>query len=176
MCIYIRAISQEMPQPAITKIRLKMKYLKFHSNFPAANGLNTFYQIRRIAGCAYAGNAGGVFPATDFKGNRWLAIPACITAGKTFQAHAQPTVLRIWQEAQVTYVPAFFSVTSRAQFPGVSEVTMKDMDKNDRYQAKTNSKQCLHLDGTQYMFPNYVLKTPSLHLKYKYGCLTSAWE
>ena len=38
------------------------------------------YQIRKIAGCAYAGNAGNVFPATDFKGNRQLAIPACITA------------------------------------------------------------------------------------------------
>ena len=38
------------------------------------------YQIRKIAGCACAGNAGNVFPATDFKGNRLLAIPACITA------------------------------------------------------------------------------------------------
>ena len=27
------------------------------------------YQIRKIADCAYAGNAGNVFPATDFKGN-----------------------------------------------------------------------------------------------------------
>ena len=33
-------------------------------------------QIRKIAGCACAGNAGNVFPATYFKGNRWLAIPA----------------------------------------------------------------------------------------------------
>ena len=61
-----------------------------------------------------------VFPATDFKGNHGLAITACITArasrtcrdacgdhqpvkaGNTlpvFQAHAQPAVLRIWQEA-----------------------------------------------------------------------------
>ena len=38
------------------------------------------YQIRKIAGCACAGNAGNVFPATDFKENRWLAIPTCITA------------------------------------------------------------------------------------------------
>ena len=38
------------------------------------------YQIRKIAGCACVGNAGNIFPATDFKGNRWLAIPACITA------------------------------------------------------------------------------------------------
>ena len=28
------------------------------------------YHIRKIAGCACAGNAGNVFPATDFKGNR----------------------------------------------------------------------------------------------------------
>ena len=28
------------------------------------------YQIRKIAGCACAWNAGSVFPATDFKGNR----------------------------------------------------------------------------------------------------------
>ena len=70
-------------------------------------------QICKIAGCAYAGNAGNVFPATEFKGNRWLAIPACIptrasrtchdaVAEKTFPAfpaHAQPAILRIWQEA-----------------------------------------------------------------------------
>ena len=39
-----------------------------------------FYQIRHTAGCACAGNAGNVFPTTDFKRNRWLAIPACIIA------------------------------------------------------------------------------------------------
>ena len=38
------------------------------------------YQIRKFAGYACAGNAGNVFPATDFNGNRYLAIPACITA------------------------------------------------------------------------------------------------
>ena len=72
------------------------------------------YQIRKIAGWTCAGNAGDVFPTTDFKGNRLLAIPACFTAralyrtcrdacrdrllasaGKTFPAHAQPTILRI---------------------------------------------------------------------------------
>ena len=40
----------------------------------------TSYQIRKIAGCACTGNTGNVFPTTDFKGNRRLAIPACITA------------------------------------------------------------------------------------------------
>ena len=38
------------------------------------------YQIRKIAGCACAGNDGNVFPATDFIGIRQIAIPACITA------------------------------------------------------------------------------------------------
>ena len=38
------------------------------------------YQIRKIAGCACAGNTGNVFPATDISGNYRLAIPACITA------------------------------------------------------------------------------------------------
>ena len=36
-------------------------------------------QIRKIAGCACVGNAGNVFPYTDFKGNHELAIPACVT-------------------------------------------------------------------------------------------------
>ena len=38
------------------------------------------YQIRKSVGCACAGNAENVFPATDFKGNHKLAIPTCITA------------------------------------------------------------------------------------------------
>ena len=38
------------------------------------------YQIRKIACCTCAGNVGNVFPATDVKGNSYLAIPACITA------------------------------------------------------------------------------------------------
>ena len=40
----------------------------------------TSYQIRKIAVCACTGNVGNVFPATDAKGNRQLAVPACITA------------------------------------------------------------------------------------------------
>ena len=38
------------------------------------------FQIQKIAGCACAGNAGYVFPATYVKGNRQLTISACITA------------------------------------------------------------------------------------------------
>ena len=37
------AISQEMPPPSITKIRLKITYLKFHSNFPGTNELTLFH-------------------------------------------------------------------------------------------------------------------------------------
>ena len=38
------------------------------------------YQIRKNAGRSCAGNSGNVFPATDLKGNRELAIVAYITA------------------------------------------------------------------------------------------------
>ena len=37
--IHIMAISQEMPQPSITKIHVKITYLKLHLNFPGANEL-----------------------------------------------------------------------------------------------------------------------------------------
>ena len=37
--IHIRTISQEIPQPSIAKIRLKITYLKFYWNFPGANEL-----------------------------------------------------------------------------------------------------------------------------------------
>ena len=37
--VHIRTISQEIPQPSITKIHLKITYLNFHSNFPGANEL-----------------------------------------------------------------------------------------------------------------------------------------
>ena len=84
----------------------------------------TSCQIRKIARCACAGNAGNVFPVTDCEGNRGITIPACITARASrtcrgacrdrysavarktfpaFPAHAQPTILRIWQEAHGTW-------------------------------------------------------------------------
>ena len=77
-------------------------------------------QIGKIVGCACAGNAGNVFPATDFKRKTLVSDPnihhgTCVThvpwcmsgslttvAGKTFPAfpgHAQPAILRIWQDA-----------------------------------------------------------------------------
>ena len=39
--IHIRENSQEMPQPSITKIHLKITYLNFYSDFPGANELTT---------------------------------------------------------------------------------------------------------------------------------------
>ena len=39
--IHIRAISQEMSQLSVTKIHLKITYLKFNSNFPGANELTS---------------------------------------------------------------------------------------------------------------------------------------
>ena len=42
---HIRAISQEMHQPSITKIRLKITYIKFNSNFPGAYELNMIRPI-----------------------------------------------------------------------------------------------------------------------------------
>ena len=44
--IHIRAITQEMPQPSITKIHLKITYVIFHSNFPRANKLTHWYWIK----------------------------------------------------------------------------------------------------------------------------------
>ena len=38
--IHLRSISQEIPQPSITKICLKITYLNFHSNSPGVNELN----------------------------------------------------------------------------------------------------------------------------------------
>ena len=48
-----------------------------------------------IAGYACAGNAGNVFPATDFKGNRHLAIPACITERASRTCHDARAVMHV---------------------------------------------------------------------------------
>ena len=39
--IYLSAISQEIPQPPITEISLKIIYVKFNPNLPGANELNS---------------------------------------------------------------------------------------------------------------------------------------
>ena len=72
------------------------------------------YQLRKIAGCACVGNAGNIYPATASKWPRHASrqvrdaravmqaeianwrFPLKSVAGKTFPAHAQPTILRIW--------------------------------------------------------------------------------
>ena len=93
------------------------------------NGPLTRYVKLRVAHAP--GMPGTFFPVTDIKGNRELAIPTCITArawrtcrdtcrdrlpamaGKTFPAfpaHAQTSILRIWQEAHVTIPCAVSSV------------------------------------------------------------------
>ena len=41
------------------------------------------YQIRKIANCACTGNAGNVFPDTDFKGNRVMHVPWCMSGSLT---------------------------------------------------------------------------------------------
>ena len=70
------------------------------------------YQIRKTVGCACAGNAGNgsVFPGTDFKGNLWLANPACITARASRTCHDAYRD-RLPAEAEKT-LPAFPAHTS----------------------------------------------------------------
>ena len=45
------------------------------------------YQVREITGWASVGNARSVFPATDFKGDRKLAIPTCIMCRDVCRDH-----------------------------------------------------------------------------------------
>ena len=44
-----RAISQEIPQPPITRISLNISYLKLHSNFQGANGLTNLNRCHYAA-------------------------------------------------------------------------------------------------------------------------------
>ena len=46
--IHIRAISQEMPRPSITKICLKITCLKLHSNFPGTKELTEWGQLQEM--------------------------------------------------------------------------------------------------------------------------------
>ena len=46
--IYIRSISQKMPQQSIAKICLKITYLKFHSDFPGTNDLTHWGRVTHI--------------------------------------------------------------------------------------------------------------------------------
>ena len=44
--VHLMTSSQEIPQPSITEILCKIKYIKFHSNFPGANELCTMKMIK----------------------------------------------------------------------------------------------------------------------------------
>ena len=43
--IHMKAVSQEIPQPLITKVSLKTTHLKFTLNLPGANELNKQWYI-----------------------------------------------------------------------------------------------------------------------------------
>ena len=49
--IHIREVSKEMPQPSITKIRMKITYIKFHSNFPEASELMQCFILQDSTMC-----------------------------------------------------------------------------------------------------------------------------
>ena len=51
--INLRASLQEIPQPSITEIIWKIKYLEFHSNFPEANELNIPVTAAGVCWSAY---------------------------------------------------------------------------------------------------------------------------
>ena len=67
--------SRQCPWLRVRGRRREMDFVDCEGNWSWAS-----YRICKIAGFSCARNAGNVFPATDFKGNCKLAIPACIMA------------------------------------------------------------------------------------------------
>ena len=88
------------------------------------------YQIRKIAGCACAGNAGNVFPCRRFQikplvsdpgmhhGTCVTHVPWCMSGSLTcgdrenvpgIPGACAPAILRIWQEAHATNPETFLS-------------------------------------------------------------------
>ena len=51
--IHLRASSQEIPQPSMTEIIWKIKYLKFHLNFPGANELRLGWAWKACLYCDF---------------------------------------------------------------------------------------------------------------------------
>ena len=118
-------------------------YIMYNAAMPWAS-----CQIPKIAGCACTGIAGNIFPATDFKWNCYLAIPACITSRASNMsgslarggvrkkipaspAHAQHAILCIWQEAYAILflpLPEMWStnckVTKQSTFHGIAIVVI----------------------------------------------------
>ena len=72
--------------------------------------------MHKIAVCALAGNTGNVFTAPDFKRNRYLAIPACITA-RTSRRQWETTwhcnVVSYWLGAQTKWSLDYVTKTSK---------------------------------------------------------------
>ena len=81
---YFMSRFSTQPETSHCLIDVKLSLFLSSSLMPLPTWIACFtlwnsYQLRKIAGCASAENAGNVFPATDFKGNRQLAIPVCLT-------------------------------------------------------------------------------------------------
>ena len=93
------------------------------------------YQIRKIAGCACAGNAGNVFPRRRFRrkplfsdpgmhhGTCVTHVPWCMSGSLTcgdgenvpgIPGACAPAILRIWQEAHTMHVDALGDFRSQS--------------------------------------------------------------
>ena len=93
----------------------------------------TSYQIRKIAGCACAGNAGNVFPRRRFQrkplvsdpgmhhGTCVTHVPWCMSGSLTcgdgenvpgIPSACAPAILRMWQEAHATEAPVKYHVNT----------------------------------------------------------------
>ena len=68
--IHLRTISREIRHPSITKISLKITYLKFHSNLTGANELNWKLEYCISGECWSAGVWGGAWSVPVGRG-RW---------------------------------------------------------------------------------------------------------
>ena len=133
--------------------------LILHSEWPP-------HQIRKITGCACAGNAGKPPPPPP----RELAIPPCISArasrfplksvvGKTFPAflvHAQPAILRIWREVHGKTVDDLATQWTWASRVTVSSWLSYDDTLIVRFQHRKDS-------GWLYINPCLVLLAHSPH-------------
>ena len=111
------------------------------------------YKVRKIVGCIWAENAGNVFPATpatDFKGNCYLVIPACITAraSRTFRDACRGR----WPAVAGKTFPAFpvhatrnFTYRSRGPCNRPPWYTYHSMDSQDEIRKK---RMCQRWHGT----------------------------
>ena len=108
----------QAPQVSLLLLQAYWQWIKF-IGFPLLNSWAS-YQIRKIAGCACAGNAGNVFPRRRFRrkplvsdpdmhhGTCVTHVPWCMSGSLTcgngenvpgIPGACAPGILRIWQEA-----------------------------------------------------------------------------